>query len=98
MTMYYKKKSKYKIELTEAQVLWLYRLLGLGMDGYFEGNPRERKLCDNVCKKVEDSLEMEYKRNYKKKLNLRKDRMTGSKAQTPGTDAGRTPLEEKGEK
>lgn len=33
-----------------------------------------------------------------KELNLQKDRMTGSKAQTPGTDAGRTPLKEKGEK
>lgn len=31
-------------------------------------------------------------------LSLQKDRMIGSKAQTPGTDAGRTPLKEKGEK
>lgn len=59
--MYYEKKSKYNLELTEAQILWLHRFLGVGTDGIFEGNPRERKLCDNIFEKVEKELEAEYK-------------------------------------
>ena len=54
----YTKKSKYVLKLTEAQILWLEQILGRGFDGYFENNPRERKLCDNIYKKVEEELEL----------------------------------------
>ena len=56
--MKYTSKKKYIIELTEAQTLWLERLLGNGTDGSFEKNPRERKLCDNVHSKLEKELEL----------------------------------------
>lgn len=39
---------KISIQLTEAQLVWLYRLLSLGMDSYFQNNIRERKHCDNI--------------------------------------------------
>lgn len=47
---------KIKIELTLAQALWLRHILGRGMDGFFEGNPRERNHCDNIEVKVHEEL------------------------------------------
>ena len=56
--MRYTSKKKYNIELTEAQILWLERFLGLGTDGYFERNLRERKHCDNIHSKLYKELEL----------------------------------------
>ena len=50
-------KNKIKIELTIPQAKWLYHILTRGMDGYFEGNPRERKLCDNTAERVSEELD-----------------------------------------
>ncbi len=50
-------KKKIKVELTEAQAKWLYHILGRAFDGYFEGNPRERSLCDNCEEKVSIALD-----------------------------------------
>jgi len=35
----------------------LYHILGRAFDGYFEGNPRERSLCDNCEEKVSIALD-----------------------------------------
>lgn len=61
MNMKYVSKKKYILELTEAQIMWLEMILGRAFDGYFENNPRERKHCDNIYKKVEKALEVENK-------------------------------------
>jgi len=45
------------VKFTDAQAEWLYMILTRGMDGFFENNPRERKLCDNCAKAVNKSLE-----------------------------------------
>lgn len=57
--MKYKSKHTYIIEFTEAQILWLETLLVRGMDGAFQGNPRERKHCDNIIDKLQEELELE---------------------------------------
>ena len=56
--MKYVSKKKYIIELTEAQILWLEGVLGRGSDGCFENNPRERKHCDNIERKLVKELEL----------------------------------------
>jgi hypothetical protein len=56
---YYIRKKKYTIELTEAQILWLYDIFFKMFDGYFENNRRERRHCDNVGEKIIKALESE---------------------------------------
>ena len=59
--MKYKRKKKYTLELTEAQILWMEMFLGRGTDGFFEKNLRERKHCDNIYNKILEELEAEFK-------------------------------------
>lgn len=67
MSWSYKSKKEYNLKLTEAQTLWLNHLLGLSFDGCFEGNPRERKLCDNIHDRLAKCLEI--KLTLKPKVN-----------------------------
>ena len=46
-----------KIELTIPQAKWLFSILSRMMDGYFQGNARERKLCDNCSDRVSEALD-----------------------------------------
>jgi len=58
--MEYESKRKYELELTEAQALWLWSMLTRGLDAFFENNPRERKLCDNIAEQLKKVMEIKY--------------------------------------
>lgn len=54
-----------KIELTEAQVLWLHSLFVRGMDGFFENNKRDRNMLNRIIKRFDEYVEFENPKSQK---------------------------------